>query len=90
MHPPIPSPYRHLNMEVIAMDESLMDFGKTIYGYLLLPSHEHYILIVKKKLCSIKYAFLKIEYSIFKNRIYVSHSVYWDRMAVTLSFAIQE
>jgi hypothetical protein len=48
--PPPPPPPAHLNMEVTAMDESLMDFGKTIYGYLLLPSHEHYSHCQKKTL----------------------------------------
>jgi hypothetical protein len=42
-------------MEVTAMDDSLMDFGKTIYGYLLLPSHEHYS-HCQKILCFIEYA----------------------------------
>lgn len=42
-------------MEVTAMDDSLMDFGKTIYGYLLLPSPEHYS-HCQKNLCFIEYA----------------------------------
>jgi hypothetical protein len=62
-------------MEVTAMDDSLMDFGKTIYGYLLLPSHEHYS-HCQKNLCFIEYAFKKKkECPTFKNNIYVSHSV---------------
>ncbi len=50
----MPSPLPpHLNMEVIAMDEEgLTDFGKTIYGWLLIASisHEHYSHCQKKSL----------------------------------------